>query len=209
MPEMNLEVALQPRMIQFSIAPAHQPSRTPAERNRRSIYVYRVRGQANPLLAIMDLPGPNASCERREDAATAPQAFTLMNSDGMTDRSIAFALRVQKEKPGDPAQWVRRAVQLAYGRVPQREEQQELLAYLVEMQAYHRRHQPRVIEYPKQVVRSLVEEFTGEPFDFVEKLNVYDDYVPDAKPWTVTADVRALADVCLVLLNSNEFMYVY
>ena len=209
MPEMNLEVALQPRMIQFSIAPAHQPSRTPAERNRRSIYVYRVRGQANPLLAIMDLPSPNASCERREDAATAPQAFTLMNSDGMTDRSIAFALRVQKERPGDPAQWVRRAVQLAYGRVPRREEQRELLAYLVEMQAYHRRHQPRVIQYPKQVVRSLVEEFTGEPFDFVEKLNVYDDYVPDAKPWTVTADVRALADVCLVLLNSNEFMYVY
>ena len=30
MPEMNLEVALQPRMIQFSLAPAIQPSRTPA-----------------------------------------------------------------------------------------------------------------------------------------------------------------------------------
>ncbi|MFP6764555.1 MAG: DUF1549 and DUF1553 domain-containing protein, partial [Planctomycetaceae bacterium] len=48
MPEINLEVALQPRMIQFSIAPAHQPSRTPAERNRRTIYTYRVRGQADP-----------------------------------------------------------------------------------------------------------------------------------------------------------------
>ena len=32
MPEINMEVALQPRMIQFSIAPAHQPSRTPPER---------------------------------------------------------------------------------------------------------------------------------------------------------------------------------
>ena len=30
MPEINMEVALQPRMIQFSIAPAHQPSRPPA-----------------------------------------------------------------------------------------------------------------------------------------------------------------------------------
>ena len=38
MPEMNMEVALQPRMIQFSLAPAYQPSRTPEERNRRSIY---------------------------------------------------------------------------------------------------------------------------------------------------------------------------
>ena len=30
MPEINMEVALQPRMIQFSLAPAYQPSRTPA-----------------------------------------------------------------------------------------------------------------------------------------------------------------------------------
>ena len=34
MPEINMEVALEPRMIQFSLAPAYQPSRTPKERNR-------------------------------------------------------------------------------------------------------------------------------------------------------------------------------
>ncbi|MGY8696036.1 MAG: DUF1553 domain-containing protein, partial [Verrucomicrobiia bacterium] len=38
MPEINMEVALQPRMIQFSIAPAHQPFNTPDKRNRRSVY---------------------------------------------------------------------------------------------------------------------------------------------------------------------------
>jgi hypothetical protein len=27
-------------------------------------------------------------------------------------------------------------------------------------------------------------------------------------PWDVKAEVRALSDVCLVLLNSNEFLYV-
>jgi hypothetical protein len=43
MPEINMEVALQPRMIQFSLSPAYQPSRTPTERNRRTIYAYRVR----------------------------------------------------------------------------------------------------------------------------------------------------------------------
>jgi hypothetical protein len=209
MPEMNLEVALQPRMIQFSIAPAHQPSRTPAERNRRSIYAYRVRGQANPFLEIMNLPNPNESCESRDSAAVTPQAFTLMNSDVMTDRSIAFALRVQKEKPDDTAQWIRRAVQLAYGRVPTATEQKNLHAYLIEMQAYQKEHKPEAVEYPTQVVRSLVEEFTGEPFEFIEKLNVYENYVPDAKPWSVDADARALADVCLLLFNSNEFLYVY
>jgi len=209
MPEINMEVALQPRMIQFSIAPAHQPSRTPAERNRRTIYAYRVRGQADPLLEIMNLPNPNESCEQRDAAAVTPQAFTLMNSDVMTDRSIAFAIRVQKEHMDDLAAQVRRAVQLAYGRVPTRDEQEGLEGYLNEMQAYHQKHEPNPIKYPTQVTRSLVEELTGEPFEFIEKLNVYNDYVPDAKPWSVNAETRALADVCLLLFNSNEFMYIY
>lgn len=209
MPEINMEVALQPRMIQFSIAPAHQPSRTPAERNRRTIYAYRVRGQADPMLEIMNLPNPNESCDMRDSAAVTPQAFTLLNSDVMTDRSIAFAQRIQTEQPGAPALWVQRAIGLAFGRTANAEEQTRLLNYLNQMREYHQQHQPEPVEYPKQVVRSLVEEFTGEPFEFIEKLNVYENYVPDEKPWTVDADTRALADVCLLLFNSNEFMYVY
>ena len=209
MPEINLEVALQPRMIQFSIAPAHQPSRTPAERNRRTIYAYRVRGQADPFLEIMNLPNPNESCELRDSAAVTPQAFTLLNSDVMTDRSIAFAQRIKREKKDDVASWIPRAVQLAYGRMPSAKEKEVLEEYLREMQDYHQDNAPEPREYPTSVTRSLVEEFTGEPFEFIEKLNVYENYVPDAKPWTVDADTRALADVCLLLLNSNEFMYVY
>ena len=115
---------------------------------------------------------------------------------------------MQKERPDDPAKWIRRAVQLAYGRVATPKEQASLLGYLKEMQQYHSENQPDPIEYPTQVTRSLVEEFTGEPFEFIEKLNVYEDYVPDAKPWSVDADTRALADVCLLLLNSNEFIYI-
>ena len=77
------------------------------------------------------------------------------------------------------------------------------------MQAYHSEHEPEPVNFPTQVTRSLVEELTGQPFEFIEKLNVFEDYVPDSKPWTVSADTRALADVCLLLLNSNEFLYVY
>jgi len=218
MPEINLEVALQPRMIQFSIAPAHQPSRTPAERNRRTIYTYRVRGQADPFLEILNLPNPNASCELRDSAAVTPQAFTLMNSNVMTDRSIACALRIEKERDENhgnlfpdrnDTHLVRRAVQISYGRIPTPAELTSLHAYLKEMQSYHKEHKPGKVEYPTQVARSLVEELTGEPFTFIEKLNVYEDYVPDAKPWTVDSHTRALADVCLLLLNSNEFLYVY
>jgi len=208
MPEINLEVALQPRMIQFSIAPAHQPSRTPDERNRRSIYAYRVRGQADPFLEVFNQPNPNDSCERRDSAAVSPQALTLMNSDMATDRSIAFALRLEKEAKTATAR-LERAFALSYGRAPTDEEAAALLAYLHEMEDHHLRHTPSPKTYPTHVTRSLVEEFTGQPFEYEEWLPVFEDYVSDVKPWEVEPSTRALADLCLLLFNSNEFSYVY
>lgn len=63
--------------------------------------------------------------------------------------------------------------------------------------------------YPKAVLREAVEENTGEKFTFHEKLDVYEEFIPDLKPADVDARTRGLAEVCLVLLNSNEFVYLY
>ncbi len=208
MPEINLEVALQPRMIQFSIAPAYQPSRTPEDRNRRSIYAYRVRGQADPFMEVMNLPNPNDSCELRDTAAVSPQAFTLLNSDLMSDRSIALATRVQKDAKALPGQ-IGRAFRLVLGRKPTNEERRSMREYVTAMIEYHNNHPPQPTTYPTKVVRSLVEEFSGDTFEFDELLPVFEDYVPDAKPATVPAETRAMADMCLLLLNANEFVYVY
>lgn len=62
---------------------------------------------------------------------------------------------------------------------------------------------------PREVVREAVEENTGENFTFVETLYAIDDFEPDLQPSQVDRRTRALADVCLVLMNSNEFIYVY
>jgi hypothetical protein len=208
MPEMNMEVALQPRMIQFSIAPAYQPSRTPVERNRRTIYAYRVRGQADPFLELFNQPNSNDSCEERDAAAVTPQAFTLLNSDVMSDRAIALALRVEKEKD-TPHLQVKRAVQLAFGRVPDKTEWERLEQYVFKMRAYHAEHQPEPVKYPTRITRSLVEELTGQPFEYEEILPTFKNYVSDKKPSDVNSNTRALADLCLLLFNSNEFIYVY
>jgi len=208
MPEINMEVALQPRMIQFSLAPAYTPSRTPKERNRRSIYAYRVRGLPDPFLETFNQPSPNDSCEERDAASVSPQAFTLLNSDVMTDRSIAFALRVEQEAKTLGKQ-VRRAFQLALGRVPTKAEQDRLTAYVFEMRKYHAKAKPEKKEYPTRITRSLVEEFSGKPFEYEEILPVFENYVPDKKAADVNANTRALADLCLLLFNSNEFVYVY
>ena len=208
MPEINMEVALQPRMIQFSLAPAYQPSPTPAERNRRSIYAYRVRGQADPFLEVFNQPNPNESCEVRDVAAVSPQAFTLMNSDLMSDRAIAFALRIGGE--GDSiAEQIELAFKYAFGRMPSDDETSRLTKYLQKMQDYHKANQPQPTVYPTKITRSVVEEFSGKPFEYEEILPIFEDYTPDKKPADVDADTRALADLCLMLFNSNEFLYVY
>lgn len=207
MPEINMEVALQPRMIQFSIAPAYQPSRLPEDRNRRTIYAYRVRGQADPFLELFNQPNPNESCEARDAASVTPQAFTLFNSDLMTDRSIAFALRLQKERD-TLSQQIDRAFELSLCRSPRADERKRLLEYVQDMQVYHQQEQPEPVTFPAHITRSLVEEFSGSPFEYQEILPRFEKYVADPKPADVSADTRALADMCLLLLNANEFMYV-
>ena len=54
----------------------------------------------------------------------------------------------------------------------------------------------------------MVEEMTGEMVHWTEELSVLNNYERDLMPWQVDAQTRALADVCLVLMNSNEFLYV-
>ena len=207
-PEINMEVALQPRMIQFSLAPAYQPSATPPERNRRSLYAYRVRGQADPMMEVLNLPNPNDSCERRNSAAVTPQAFTLFNSTATTDRAIALAQRLQQEH-STPEQQIAAAFSLVLGRPASDEEVHQLASYTSEMVQHHAAVQPLPVHYPQEITRSLVEELSGQPFEYTEILPVFGTYQPDAKPADVSPATRALADVCLVLFNTNEFMYLY
>ena len=207
-PEINMEVALQPRMIQFSLAPAYQPSRTRAARNRRSLYAYRVRGQADPLMQVLGQPNPNDSCELRDSAAVTPQAFTLLNSDATSDRAVALAATLSGEHAGT-ADRLREAFRRTLSREATDDEIDSLAAYVADMTAYHEQTPPPAADYPTSVTRSLVEEFSGTSFEYDESLPVFEDYEPDLKPADVTPAVRALADACLVLLNCNEFVYVY
>jgi hypothetical protein len=59
------------------------------------------------------------------------------------------------------------------------------------------------------VIREAVDENTGEKFKFVDELDVYEKFTPDLEAAEAGPEVRGLAEVCLVLFNSNEFVYVY
>jgi hypothetical protein len=53
-----------------------------------------------------------------------------------------------------------------------------------------------------------VEEFSGKTFEYEEILPAFENYTPDQKAADVTPQTRALADACLLLLNSHEMIHL-
>ena len=104
---------------------------------------------------------------------------------------------------------IRAAFELALNRSPDEAEVARMKQYVTEMVSYHERVSPSEVTYPTQITRTLVEEFSGEPFDYEETLPALEDYKSDAKAADVDAETRAVADLCVLLFNSNEFIYVY
>jgi len=206
-PEINWEVAKQPRHIMGSVAPAYQPSPTPRERNRRTIYAFRYRTLADPLLEVFNKPNSEVSCERRDETTVTPQVFALFNGQFAHDRALALAAGIVKHTK-NPDEQVRTAFRRVYGRDPEKDELQLCTAHVAKLTAHHRRHKPVVVKPPTSVRREMIEELTGEQFTWTEPLDQMKRHQPDLKPWNVDAETRGLAELCLVLLNSNEFVYV-
>ena len=102
---------------------------SPAERNRRSVYVYAKRSLQLPLLEIFDVASTEQSIAARSRTTVAPQALGLLNSDFITRQADCFAQRLRREvgetknsqKTGTENQ-IRRAYVLALGREPSVEE---------------------------------------------------------------------------------------
>jgi len=206
-PEINWEVALQPRHTMGTVAPAYQPSPRPEQRHRRTLYAFRHRTLSDPLLDVFNRPGSDTSCDCRDETTITPQAFALFNGPSVHDRALALAVRLEKLTP-DAAARVDCAFRLVYGRAATAKQRERCLDHVAAMGEHHRRHPPRKVTVPTSVEREMVEELTGQRYTFTEELDLMRDYQPDLKPWDVGPQTRAWAELCLVLLNSNEFLYV-
>jgi hypothetical protein len=206
-PELNWEVAFQPRHIMGSVAPAYQPSATPAERNRRTIYAFRYRTLADPMLEVLNRPGSEISCERRDETTVTPQVFALFNSEFAQHRAIAAAVSLRKAHPTLDEQ-INAAFQRVYGRRATMDELRQSSAHVAQMLEHHRTDAPTPTTLPTRIARHMVEEMTGEDVRWDEELDEMKHYQRDAGPADVDPETRALAELCLVLMNSNEFLYL-
>ncbi len=207
-PEIHIEVAHQPRQVMGTFAEAWQPSPLPAQRNRRSLYALKLRGLRDPFLEVFNQPPPDLSCENRDASTVTPQVFSLFNSRASQSRALALALRLKRETRS-PEAAIDRAFALAYGRAPSAAERQECRDHWQTMARRHAQITFPRHDSPSELRREAVEENTGQRFVFREPLEATADFVPDPQPADADPDTRALADVCLVLLNANEFAYRY
>jgi len=209
-PEINLEAALQPRQVMGTFAAAWTANPLPKQRHRRSLYALKMRGLSDPAMEVFNSPSPDFSCERREGSTVTPQVFAMFNSRASYARALSLAARVLREsdRDGDGAV-INQIFLLTCGRLPRADELKICHDHWREMQAVQAKTEFPFTKLPLSVRRDAVEENTGEKFSFTETLYSNADFLPDLQAADCDIRTRALADVCLSILNTNEFVYVY
>lgn len=200
-PEINLDVANQPVQIMGTLMPAYRPSTKARDRHRRTIYTYQQRNLVDPLLEVFNGPSLAESTAKR-DATTIPtQAYALMN--GQLIHDMALALASKSAATADPiADLLRRTLQ----REPTARERTLLAGHLARRATYHQQSPAIAPTKPGPLLRSITSELTGDSV-MVREDDPLLAIEPNLQPHQTTPQVRALADVARVLLNSNEFLY--
>ncbi len=153
---------------------------SPADENRRSVYIFVERNLRYPMLAALDMPDTHESCARRQTTTTAPQALTFLNSELVLEWAQAFAGQVLRAAGSGLSAQVEQAYRRAYSRSPSGTEKDTVLTFFKDQRAI--------------VAARLA---AGEKLA-----------VPEFVPAGVDpAHAAALVDFCHMLLNSNEFVY--
>jgi len=152
----------------------------PAERNRRSVYVFVRRNTRYPLFDSFDMPDPHESCSRRNVTTSPIQALNLLNSRLSLEWAQGFAARVLESADGDRQKQIERAFRLAYGRPPDQAEKEIALKFFQGHRSIlaHRVADGEELALPSNLPKGL------EPIE--------------AATWV---------DLCHMLINANEFVY--
>ena len=103
-----------------------------ASKPRRTIYTKWLRNSRDPLLDAFDPPDPYTSTPQRNVTVTPMQSLVMINGPYVLQRAQAFAARLQKTQPKEPAALVGAAYRLVYGREPTTSENANAVSFLSE-----------------------------------------------------------------------------
>jgi len=153
-----------------------------AQHTRRSIYLFNKRNVRLPIFEAFDQPDTLNSCAFRPVSTFAPQALILMNVPFAREQGKAMAVSLVKAVGHDRDKQIATLYQRAIGRWPRSEEQK------------------------------LAREFLdAQSVTVREKLRAREPIGIDPTSLPAGADpaqVRALADLCVVVFNTHEFVYI-
>lgn len=156
---------------------------------RKSIYMLQRRSETSTLLEDFDLPQMAPNCTERTVATVAPQALHLLNNKMVHDWATAMAERIIREEGLNRDSQIRRAYQLALGRLPDKEEKEIVIRTMDELQQKWRASQ-NLNQVPSGATGSRSSDSASRPSDN-EKIAVL-----------------TLTNLCHALMNSAEFIYV-
>ena len=146
---------------------------------RKSLYTYWRRAAMHPGMAVFDAPSRDVCSVKRETTNTPLQALATLHGPTYQEAARKLAERVIEAEPDDTAKQIKRAMRLVLSREPNAEE----------LSALKRYHDERL------------EACLADP-DATEKILAVGE-----SPTDETLDkprVAAMANVCLVILNTSE-----
>lgn len=207
--EINWEVAFQARLAMGKVLPPWEPEAKRKDRNRRSIYAMRIRNLGHPLMEVLNRPPTELSCEKRDETTVVTQAFSLFHGEFSNERALALADLAMKENPKSLEAQIKQVFLQVLSRMPSADEMARSRRHVDGMLLHHKANPPVRNELPKEVTLPNVIEKTGRPAYTKFTLERLATYERDLQPWEVSPETRALSDLCLVLLNSSEFLHIY
>ncbi len=155
----------------------------PAQADRRSVYIFFRRNMRYPMLQEFDSANGLESCDFRKNTVTPSQSLDLLNNDLVKDWARAFAGRVLNDSGLSAQAQVDRALKLAYGRAATPEEHKMASDFLAK-------------QVPVMAARLSGKDRTGS-------------LLPTNVPLGMDpARAAAFVDLCQMLLDSNEFLYL-
>jgi hypothetical protein len=153
---------------------------------RRSVYVQQRRTRPVALLQAFDAPVMQTNCESRPSSTVATQSLMLLNGQFSLDQAAHLARRVLNEPASElPTELAAEAPA----------EQRESRGRIV------RAWQLAYLRMPSQDELQLAAEYLSRQADDLKTQHT--DAANQPPP-----EEQAFANLCHVLLNSNEFLYV-
>lgn len=127
---LNLQMggpSVTPPLPAIVLATASQPNKawgrsTPAQANRRSVYVKVKRSLQDPILLSHDAADTDATCPVRFTTTVPTQALTMINGAFVNDSALTFAERMRRQGGDTLRDQVRNGLSIVFSRTPKPEE---------------------------------------------------------------------------------------